>query len=274
MKNLQIKKTIPKYLPLYILTIAIMFVMRNFSRITDSDAYIWILASTARWVSVLSGISFEYLPHEGYINRFYRFLIAPSCSGIRFMLLTFVMLIFSFLHQIKSVRKGYLWFCLSAILSYLLTIFVGGIRIVVSIYLPDVLENLGFMNGWLTPDRLHTMIGASIYFTSLCIIYPVAAAICQRVFIKSFDKLPSPSPDTASPYLFLPVIPAFWYLLTVLAIPCLGRVITKDWEGVGQYAALIFCVSLAVSTLLYLTGRFLRRKIKQKGGVSNTRSRP
>lgn len=248
----QAKTTVKKYWFLYLLSIGILAALKYAGRITDSNALTWILTPTTRWVSILCNIPFEYLPHEGYVNHVHQFLIAPSCSGIRFMMITFLMLVFSFLYQMNDTRVGYLWFFLSAAFSYTSTIFVNGIRIAVSIYLPSLLEDLGLMKGWLTPDRLHTLIGTVIYFSSLCIIYPLAASIFRHAFLptsKELTELPS------APFLKL-YIPTFWYLLFVLALPFVVRIYRKDWEGFGQYALLILCVCFSVTTLLRLMRLF------------------
>lgn len=257
MKSSQSITIIKKYLPLYLLTIIIAFVMKNISRISDSDSLRWILTPTVRWVSILSGIRFEYIPHMGYINHFYKFLIAPACSGSRFMLIIFLMLIFSFLYQIKSTRAGYLWFGFSIVFSYVFTIFVNGIRITASIYLPIILENLELMNGWLNPDRLHTIIGTTTYFSFMCAIYPLVGIICRRVFLKSSQELSTTQQNNAPKHSWKLIIPAFWYLLTVLVIPFVGRVYRNDWEGFGQYATLIVGVCLVIAVLIYPCIRFI-----------------
>lgn len=260
MKSLQImnshlKITIHNYWPLYLLTIAAALVMRSFSRITDSDALTWILTPTTRWVSVLSGISFEYLPHTGYINHFHQFIIAPSCSGSRFMMILFLMLIFSFLHQMTSRGSGYCWFGFSVVFSYVFTIFVNGIRITVSIYLPDFLENMKLMSGWLTPDRLHTIIGTTVYFAALCLAYPLAGAVCRHAFLRTANEctllLPAVAASSSTRFLKL-FAPAFWYLLAVLAFPFLKRIYRNEWEGFAQYAELIIFICLTVLTLTCL----------------------
>lgn len=248
----QAKTAVKKYWFLYLLTLGILAALKYAGRITDSNALTWILTPTTRWVSILSGIPFEYLPHAGYVNHFYQFLIAPPCSGIRFMLITFLMLVFSFLYQMKGTRAGYLWFLFCAAFSYVSTIFVNGIRITASIYLPSLLESLGLMKGWLTPDRLHTLIGTLIYFTSLCLIYPLAASLCRHNFmqIKKGHAAP-PSPSSLKL-----LIPAFWYLLIVLALPFAARIYRNDWNGFAQYTAIILCVCLTVIALLRLTHLF------------------
>ncbi len=253
MENIERKDTIKNYWFLYFLTILLAIAMKFFCRITDSDLLTWILAPTARWAGILGSIPFEYLAHQGYVNHFYRFLIAPSCSGIRFLTILFVMLIFSFLHRIRSTRAGYLWFVLSAALSYLATVFVNGIRIVLAVYLPIPLEKAGLLNGWLNPDRLHTLIGTAVYFSSLYIIYPAASCLCQSFFACA------PGLETVNSRYGLKLLtPAFWYLSAVLALPLLGRAVRNDWEGFGGYAVLIIGVCTLVMIPAVVAGLLKR----------------
>lgn len=246
------------------MTGVICIVMKHFCRTDDSDALTWILTPTARWVSVLSGISFEYVPQQGYINHFYRFLIAPSCSGSRFMLLAFLMLVLSFPPSIakctdrKYVQREYLWFGLSIAVAYTSTIFINGIRIVVSIYLPDILENTGQMGGWLTPDSLHTLIGTASYFTFLCALYLLAAPIHKRIFLLPDTVSSAPLTDGISVRFAGKaklLVPAFWYLLIVLALPLVKRMYHGKMEGFGQYAAVVLCVCLGVYGSFAVIGR-------------------
>lgn len=272
---------------MFIIAAAVVtLVMYHFCRVYDSDALTWILTPTARWVSVLSGIPFVYLPHQGYVNHDYRFLIAPSCAGCRFMLITFLMMVFmngrpdavhsrevergmslaiwkhnasgcegkcdreeigqqsSNIRQGSNIRKRWLWFGCSLLLAYFSTIFVNGIRIVASIYLPIVLEEERLMGGWLTPDRLHTLIGTVTYFISLCVLYLLALVIHSRFFDRekrSREAGKGVARGTAvrmATYRSLSV-PVFWYLLVVLALPFVKRAYHHDLAGFGQYAAVI-----------------------------------
>ena len=54
------KTSLQKYWPLYLLTTAVAFILRYFSKATDSDVINWMLAPTVRWVSILSGITFQW----------------------------------------------------------------------------------------------------------------------------------------------------------------------------------------------------------------------
>lgn len=252
MKKLSLKTLLKNNWIFYLLTILAALAMRHFSRVTDSDTLLWILAPTTRWAGILGGIPFEYLPHMGYVNHFYRFLIAPSCSGIRFMMVSFLMLIFSFIHRFSLSRAKAFWFGCSAVFSYLFTIFVNGIRITIAIYLPIPLEKAGLLTGLLNPDRLHTLIGTVVYFSSLCVFYPLASCLCRYLFVLLSDKYADSFSSASEPESKL-LIPAFWYLLAVLVIPFAGRVLRNDWEGFGSYALLISVaciIILAVSRLI------------------------
>lgn len=262
--------------------VVIIFAMSYFCRTSDSDALKWILAPTAWWAGILGGIYFEYLPHQGYVNYFHRFLIAPSCAGSRFMLLTFLMLAFSFRlsdylcgdRQVYSerdykeninMRKEYLWFGFSIVFSYISTVFINGIRIVASVYLPDILERVHLMNGWLTPDRLHTLIGTVTYFSFLCLVYLAAVWLRGHIFVQteksssvSSSPFASGIPERSKQCAGL-LVPVFWYLLIVLALPFIKRMYHNEWEGFGQYAVLIVSVCGSVYVLLMVVGRIRRR---------------
>lgn len=257
MKKIQIKTMVQNYWLLCLAAAIVTLVMNHFCITNDSDTLTWILTPTARWVSVLSGISFEYLPHQGYVNHFYQFLIAPSCAGSRFMLLTFLMLVFSFpISDLMgenendiNMKKEYLWFGFSMVFSYVSTIFVNGIRITVSIFLPAVLERRHLMDGWLTPDRLHTLIGTVSYFTFLCAIYLIAVQIRRRMFGQRGRQ---------TDILFF--VPVFWYLLVVLALPFVKRMYHNEWEGFGQYVAAVAGVCCGVWVLFVIGGRIRQWK--------------
>ncbi|MDE7132897.1 MAG: exosortase K, partial [Lachnospiraceae bacterium] len=231
----------------------IALVMCYFCRTSDSDALTWILTPTAWWVSILGGNPFEYLPHQGYVNHLWQFVIAPSCAGCRFMLITFLMLVFSFgkSESARGPAKQWAWFGFSLVFAYVSTILVNGIRIVASIYLPVVLERKQLMVGWLTPDKLHTLIGTVTYFISLCVIYLLALSIHQRIFEriqwesgKAVEAFSGDVSACAIQHRSL-TAPAFWYLMVVLALPFVKRMYHHDLAGFGTYAAVIggVCVS-------------------------------
>jgi len=216
----------------YLIAAFAAFAVKICADTADSDALVWILTPVSRLVQILSGISFEYVAHVGYVSHAYRFVIASSCSGVRFLLLTFMMLIFSFTHLADTQGKKAFWFAFGAGFSYIATVFVNAVRIVISIYLPVFLADQGLMPGWLTAKRLHTIIGTAVYFTFLFVIYFLAGKICMKLFGASHTEKTVRTGKKIA-------VPVFWYFVTVLFLPLLSRIYHKQWEGFGQYALLV-----------------------------------
>lgn len=229
-----------KNLTIYIPAIIAVLAVKMYYRTADSEQLFWILAPTTKWVQILSGISFEKITQVGYVSHEYRFIIAPSCSGVRFLLIAFIMMVFTFVPMIDSLRKKACWLGFSAIFSYITTIFVNGIRITVSIYLPLALADKEILPAWITAEQLHTIIGTTVYFSMLFGIYYLAGRFCKTVQ-KSVAKQ------------FL--IPVFWYFAMVLGIPAIGRLYRGDWTGFSQYTAIVTGVCMLIVLFIWLAGR-------------------
>ncbi len=235
----------------YLIGFAVVLGLKFFYSRAGNDELAWILAPTAWWVRVLSGIPFENEPGIGYVNHSFRFIIAPSCSGIQFMLITIATLIFSFVHRMKTLKKGFGWIAFSIGFSCLFTIFVNGIRITIAIYLPILLENSGIYRGWLTPDKLHTIIGIVVYFTSLCVVYFAIEALFRKKDCAG-----------AKSNIGLYVPPLFWYFFIALGIPFLNRAFQSGHEGFGEYALLITGICLPIIFLFYLISARIQQTMK------------
>lgn len=239
--------------PFYLTGTATIIIIKGFYTHGAASRLTWILAPTARWVRTLSGIPFEYDPIAGYVNYPLRFIIAPSCSGVQFMMIAIAMLIFSYVHRMDTIRKKAIWTVFSFVISYLSTVLVNGFRIVLSIYLPASLplwlHNPRLYDGWLTHGRLHTIIGVAVYFTSLSILYHVAGHISGR---PSFRWLP----------------PVFWYVSIVLGIPFLNRAYKDNGHRFLEYAALLTAVCAVILFLFFVAGRMKRCFMKKDGNVS------
>jgi len=233
----------------YLVGFSIAFVIKYFYSNSPYYDFIWILAPTTWWVRILSGIIFEYKANIGYINHHFRFIIASSCLGIEFMIITMVTLIYSFVHLARAMRMKFYWTILSLVFSYLFTIFVNGFRIIFSIYIPIYLNKMIVYNGWLTPERLHTIIGTFIYFTSLFFIYQVAGYIWKDIYsIKykdiSFIRI-------VSKYL----MPMFWYFIILLGVPFLRNGYNEELK---EYTILITSVCL-IAVAIFCSVSFIRK---------------
>ena len=247
--------------------LALILGMKFYYSTAKSDNLTWILAPIAKWVELLSGISFEYAPGAGYANHSLRLLIAPTCSGVQFMIITFALFLFSFVHRITSSAqtshanstflryvKGFCWMIISIILSYLLTIFVNGLRIITAIYLPALLGE-EIYRGVLTPDRFHTIIGIVIYFTALLTIYRLTD------FFFGLSKRSDNGKQTKAPLsqLVLKCLPpVFWYFAIALGIPFVNNAYSKNTNKFTELTILIICCCLII-LLLYGLLFFVRK---------------
>lgn len=231
---------IKKNLIFYLLGILLIVGIKYFYRGAGSDELRWLLAPTTYLVTLLCGIPFVYESNAGYVNHSLRFLIAPSCCGIQFMLIIMATLIFSFIHR---TEKKLCWMSASIGISYLLTIFVNAMRIVLAIYIPAFLEKTKLQGLCGTPEQLHTAIGVCVYFTSLLAVYHIAEAI----FSKTASKCLSP---------------VFWYFFIVLGIPFLNRSYRQDGGKFGQYALLVtsVCMVILFTTMLLKRGYHFMKK--------------
>ncbi|MCL2322514.1 MAG: exosortase K [Oscillospiraceae bacterium] len=230
----------------YLSGFLIAFVIKYFYSNSSCNDLRWILTPTAWWVRVLSGITFEYKESIGYINDQFRFIIASSCSGVEFMIITIVTLIYSFVHLARKMRMKFYWIALSVVFSYIFTIFVNGFRIVFSIYLPIYFNRFSFYNEWLTPERLHTVIGTFIYFTSLFFIYQVAGYVWKEIY------------DAKSKIISKYLVPMFWYFIILLGVPFLRNGYN---DGLKEYAILITSVCL-IAIFIFGLVTFLRNSGK------------
>lgn len=217
-----------------------------------SGELLWLLQPVAWWAGRLGRMSFEYEKGIGYVNHAVRFIIAPSCSGVQFFIIVMLMLLFAFVHRMGTRKKRWAWMVFGLFVAYGYTVFVNGIRIVLAVELPLFLARVRFCVGWLSPERLHTLIGVAVYFTALILLYQaVDAAVCFRERGSGKDN---PDIDTdmhGNPkrkHRYL--IPAFWYFFIVLGVPFLNRAVADNRAGFIEYAFVTAGGCLGVLTVL------------------------
>ena len=236
--------------------------MKYFYSKAGSDELRWILGPTTQWVEILSGIPFQYEHGLGYVNHDFRFLIAPSCSGVQFMIITAATLIFSFVHRLEPapckanipcaggiipvrILKGGCWVIISALLSYLFTIFVNGLRIIMAIYLPVYFNAIGIPGGFLSAEQLHTVIGIVVYFVSLLTIYQLFESFFRKITGKCSGNVWRRMVRKLMP-------PTFWYFFIVLGIPFLNRAYQKRNGEFVEFSILITVCCTAMLSLYCL----------------------
>lgn len=217
---------IRKYGICYMAVVAAVLAMKLYYCSAGIEKLQWIMAPTAWWAGILSGVEFAYESQIGYVSHSIRFIIAPSCSGIQFMTVVFAVLAGAFAYRMKTGKGQLCWMAGCAAAAVLLTVFVNGIRIALSVYLPGVVRRFGLGLGWLNPEQLHTVTGAVVYIAFLIVIYGVADWILCKM-----------EGSTSKPAGW--IVPVLVYFLIVLGIPLLNGALKDNREQFIGYASLV-----------------------------------
>ena len=301
MRSLRAHKFLRGNCIFYLTGILLVLGIKYYYSQADCDSLLWILTPTTRWVEFLSGIPFTYISGTGYVNHDLRLLIAPSCSGVQFMIITIATLVFSFVHiaassqetsdfkSVLRVCRGMGWIAACMVFSWLFTIMVNGLRIIVAIYLPLYLGDAGLMGGILTSDRLHTVIGVVVYFTALLTLYRLVDYTVQRKITltghsqnNNFGRIKDngikdngiKNNSIISRERFLKTLtrkcipPIFWYFLMTLGLPFLNRAYLKSGTGFMEFAILIICCIVLVLLPYCVLSLLYSQKVRGKKQIS------
>jgi exosortase K len=133
----------------------------------------WILAPTTALVQLISGTSFEFESHAGYISSDHSFVIAVSCAGVNFLITSFLLLSLRKLWRDRSRNITWKFIPLSAIVAYLATIVTNTVRVSTALWLRGMPLELS----WLNRNQLHRLEGIFIYFGFLLMLFMVTEKI-------------------------------------------------------------------------------------------------
>jgi exosortase K len=169
----------------------------------SADQLRWILAPTTALVELVSGASFEFESHAGYISRERGFLIADSCAGVNFLIAAFLMLSMKKLLVGRSKELSWGFLPTAAVIAYLATLVANATRITIALLLRQSSSDIS----WLNPDQLHRFEGVFIYFGFLLLLFVVS------------DKMSAEKTSEHIRSLFLPLLV---YYAIALGIPLLN----------------------------------------------------
>lgn len=229
--------------------LAALAVKYGFSR-ASSDDLLWLLTPTALFVECLTGIAFVHESPVGFVNAQGGIVIATVCSGMNFMILSFCMLVFSFLHRFEQTKRKWQWFAFSIFTAYIFTLVVNGARIAVSIYL--IAHDVQY--GWLTPDRLHRLAGIAVYFIGLLLLYLIADRITAKQAEKAHGRPRIGKTSVA-------MIPLCWYLLMTVGVPLLNGGLRTHGERFAEHSFTVVIFSIIILGVLYGVRILWRRAV-------------
>ena len=193
----------------------------------------WVLGPSC-WLAQLAGMSLEYERGAGWISHSARMVVGPACAGVNFLVVSWLALYFCQQRRCSGGRRKLLWLLASGAIAYLATIGTNGARIV----LAAELYGRAIAAGWLTPERLHRLLGVVLYCT-------VLLGLCSAA-----ERVLSPLRAAGSR-----LAPFAWYLAVVLGIPLLNRSFADHPERFAEHAAFTLGAGLCVVLLFWGLGQ-------------------
>jgi exosortase K len=182
------------------------FALKLHYSMASADQLRWILAPTAALVELVSGVSFEFESHAGYISRERRFLIASSCAGVNFLIAAFLMLSLMSLLGEGSKKAGWARIPAAAVIAYLATLVANAARIAIALLLRQSPSEAG-INTWMSAGQLHRFEGVFIYFGFLLLLFTVSEKMTAEKNSFSLRRL---------------LLPLFVYYGMMIGVPLLN----------------------------------------------------
>ena len=198
----------------------------------------WILAPTTVLVELVSGTSFEFESHAGYMSSDRSFLIAPSCAGVNFLITAFLMLSARRLLRLKAQDNAWRFIPAAALIAYLVTLVANTVRINVALRLRLLTEN-----GFLNQEQLHRVEGIFVYFGFLLLLFVAS------------EKIGAGKTSSLLRQSFFPLLV---YYATTLGIP-LANGGYRQGAGFWEYSAFVLLIPLLLLLPFAVFGRQWKR---------------
>lgn len=232
----------------YGIVIGTMWVLkRHYSSATAQDL-VWILTPVAAIVDIFDELAYGWKTGIGWVRADEFIIIAPACAGVNFLIMLFGLNTLAFLHRLKALGRCLLWLPAVLLAAYGLTICVNSLRIMISIFFYD--HHVQWH--WFTQERLHRIIGVTIYFPVLGLSYLLADRIMTRLNLSSCIGWLA--------CVRWPLQPLLGYLAGTVLVPfCYAA-----YRGNPHLSAEHCITVVGVSSILWLAGGLSRRLIKRK----------
>ena len=156
-----------KNIPYYLIVAGFFIFLKFLYSHATTDEIIYLLQPTNFIIELISNSESQYLPSQGYYNSHLNILIDKSCSGFNFLMLCYLMLVFSIVSKLQNNLSKVIVLPLLLLSSYLLTIFINSSRIMISIFIRE----LGFSDFIINESWLHQLEGTFVYLFFLIIVY-------------------------------------------------------------------------------------------------------
>lgn len=246
------------------LAVVVVLVLKRHYSLAGPDQLTWILSPTARLIAWLTGADPMWEAGVGYADFNRGIIIVPACAGINFMIMAFGLAVFCALGRLQRFTVLFAWMVASLAGAYVLTLGINTLRIAVSM----ALYQADIYGAWLTPERLHRLVGVWIYLGALGLFFkglqPIIDALGDR-----FD------PHCQAEQAIWPAwLPLLWYLTGAVGVPAANLVFRDPLPAFGRHGLTVVAAAVALwgGTELvklfvrYLNGNRLNGKDTDRGG--------
>lgn len=222
------------------LSLAIAWGLKYHYSQAESDDLNWILKPTAFLVQATGDMSFERIKGTGYVDHENRLIIAPTCSGVNFMIIVFCLSSYIGLKRIKNIRTMIMWILMVMAASYSYTLIVNTIRISISIY---TLKH-GLFRAWFSRETIHLIEGVMVYFIFLLIYY----SLLKRIIAEN----PVKDPRWHFKQIRAALLPMIFYFSITLFVPVLNHEGFLPNKEFINYAIVVLMTCSIILILIFL----------------------
>lgn len=158
----------------FAIAVAAAYGLKRFYSTASADDLRWILAPTTWLVEVVGGHRFDRTG-AGYRSGELRFLIAPACAGVNFLLAAFGALVLGFVRPARPALQNALVVVAGAAAAYVATLLANAARILIAVEL--WVHRVSF--GWLTGARIHQLAGVVVFVAALLLLFAAARCVAR-----------------------------------------------------------------------------------------------
>jgi exosortase K len=225
------------------------FAVKQYYSTASVDQLKWILTPTTACVELLSGESFQFESHSGYISADRRFLIAASCAGVNFLLTAFLMLAARKL--LFDCRSKVAWSFIPASLltAYFVTIIANTTRILLALQLQQMDVKIGRLN----PGEIHRLEGIVVYFLFLLVLFLASEQINGEVNSGPTRRL---------------LFPLLVYYATMIGMP-LANGAYRSGRTFWEYAIVVLLIPMGATVVLVAFNSW-RKRIRNPRALSRS----
>lgn len=154
--------------------LAAAFALKRFYSTASAADLRFVLAPTTWLVEVAGGHRFDWTS-GGYLSAELRFLVAPACAGVNFLIVAFAALVLGFVRPARRPWQNVGILLASAAAAYATTVLANALRILIAI----PLWTRGVSLGWLTAARLHELVGVVVFLGVLLLLHLLARRLAS-----------------------------------------------------------------------------------------------